>query len=301
MSFADDSAPYEYSDTPELVDVKITGWCPHSKSCPWCYQDSDLDGKHAPLSLVKEAAAALGKMKAFEVALGGGEATMHPDFKEILKIFRDVGIIPNFTTFGMKWADDPATFEAVYNYAGGFALSVSEDSNTWRDRLDEVVGFIDSAGEVKNGEASDAIWSRYESRNRFMVQVILGVNSDDFIEEVFAAMKDRHMYSCTLLGYKSFGRGMKMAPKHSNSLARIINAAKANYIRLGVDTQVVNDYAVDLEAANIDSLLWTKAEGKFSCYLDLIGKKVARDSYTVGGLSFEPGGIFETVKKSFPF
>ena len=33
------------ADTPELVDLKITSFCPHG--CPWCYQGSTNTGQHA--------------------------------------------------------------------------------------------------------------------------------------------------------------------------------------------------------------------------------------------------------------
>jgi organic radical activating enzyme len=40
----------------------------------------------------------------FQVAIGGGEPTSHPDFVKVLEVFKDLGIEPNYTTNGM-WLD----------------------------------------------------------------------------------------------------------------------------------------------------------------------------------------------------
>jgi organic radical activating enzyme len=67
----------------------------------------------------------------FQVALGGGEPTSHPEFVEVLKAFHELGIEPNYTTNGM-WAtniefkiDEPEIelLSATQKYCGGVAVS----------------------------------------------------------------------------------------------------------------------------------------------------------------------------------
>jgi uncharacterized radical SAM superfamily Fe-S cluster-containing enzyme len=81
---------------PELLDVSITDYC--ATGCPFCYRGSTEAGQHASTSYLRRLAAACGEAGVFEVAIGGGEPTEHPDFVEILRAFRDAGVVPNFTT-----------------------------------------------------------------------------------------------------------------------------------------------------------------------------------------------------------
>jgi len=117
----DDSKPILELEYPEFYDVKITDYC--KGGCPWCYQDSTKRGLHYE-NCVEKINQFFGPMTAnqrpFQVAIGGGEPTSHPDFENILKAFHDLGICPNFTTNGMfgeevyQWASD---------YCGGVAIS----------------------------------------------------------------------------------------------------------------------------------------------------------------------------------
>lgn len=82
-----------YSRTPELVDLKITNYC--EENCTFCYQSSTRKGKHAAFADIEAIAKSLRDMEVFEVAIGGGDALSHPDFKEIIKLFKRHKIVPN--------------------------------------------------------------------------------------------------------------------------------------------------------------------------------------------------------------
>lgn len=86
----------EKASAPELVDIKITDHCPFA--CNFCYQDSTVAGGHAKSSDIYHIAQSLSRLRVFEVAIGGGEPTMHPQFVNILTTFRNNHIVPNFTT-----------------------------------------------------------------------------------------------------------------------------------------------------------------------------------------------------------
>ena len=96
MHFDKNAPDYAKAFAPELVDIKITDYCPIG--CAYCYQDSTKEGGHGDWKFIESLAYSLKDMGVFEVALGGGEPTMHPDFVKILKKFRGYGIVPNFTT-----------------------------------------------------------------------------------------------------------------------------------------------------------------------------------------------------------
>lgn len=110
---------------PEFYDVKITGKC--YGNCEYCYTSSTNNQEHYDvLPKIKEF---FGNMtenqKPFQVAIGGGEPTLHPDFVDILKSFRDLGISPNYTTNGMwiKSKNSKEIIEATKEYCEGVAIT----------------------------------------------------------------------------------------------------------------------------------------------------------------------------------
>jgi pyruvate-formate lyase-activating enzyme len=107
---------------PEFYDVKITGYC--EGRCPWCYMDSDKTQIHYK-NCVGKIHDFFGQMtenqRPFQVAIGGGEPTTHPEFLSILEAFKDLGIEPNYTTNGMNINSDILEFSR--EVCGGVALS----------------------------------------------------------------------------------------------------------------------------------------------------------------------------------
>lgn len=281
--------PYLFSTTPELVDIKITNYCPFG--CNFCYQNSTTEGKHAKMDTVDSIIMLLQELQVLEVAIGGGETTMHPHFAKIITNFSYYDIVPNFTTFTMKWADNPLINSAVAEHCGGFALSIDNEANGF-NKLHQLNDWV-KKHECNNGRTAS-------------VQMILGINSDDFIVHVIETMRSLHLRNLTLLGYKSFGRGLTIAPKHCNNIHRLIETAEKHHIRLGVDTQVVKHHKNQLTEAGISKLLWTADEGKFSCYIDAVEKTFARDSYSDNSFPFDTkyGGekyLSAVIAEHYPF
>lgn len=108
---------------PELADISISNYC--LNNCEYCYRKSNPKGKCITL---KDYSFLLGQLSCpefgavFQVALGGGEPLLHPEFIEILKITKEVfGIIPNYTTNGKFF--DEATIEATKKWCGAIAIS----------------------------------------------------------------------------------------------------------------------------------------------------------------------------------
>lgn len=76
----------EYEDTPfielpESVDCKITNMC--DLNCPYCHEQSTINGKYADLEKLKTIL--LGLHPGTELALGGGDPISHPDLISFLK------------------------------------------------------------------------------------------------------------------------------------------------------------------------------------------------------------------------
>jgi hypothetical protein len=124
----DPQQPIGELEYPEFYDIKITNKCPGK--CNFCYQDSKKDDSHYE-NVVEKVNKFFGAMtenqRPFQVAIGGGEPTLHPDFIKILKAFHELGIMPNYTTNGM-WKDKIFSkrhrlLKGTKEYCGGVAVS----------------------------------------------------------------------------------------------------------------------------------------------------------------------------------
>jgi len=84
---------------PYLCDMKITDYC--ERECPTCYQHSNRSGRHADLQTIIDFIEAHPHIA--EVAVGGGEPTKHPQFKQIINYLYSKDIRAHFTTRNLDW------------------------------------------------------------------------------------------------------------------------------------------------------------------------------------------------------
>lgn len=76
----------------ENMDVKITDFC--DMGCKFCHEGSSVDGKHGDILNAKF----LDTLHPYqELAIGGGDATSHPDLIPFLQKLKDRKIIANMT------------------------------------------------------------------------------------------------------------------------------------------------------------------------------------------------------------
>ena len=109
-----------WGPAPELADISISNRC--SNGCPFCYRDSRPDG---PLMSVEDFEFVMKQLPAtFQLALGGGEPTEHPDLIDILRLSRQYGKVPNYTTNGKGLTQE--IVEASKEYCGAVAVSWSK-------------------------------------------------------------------------------------------------------------------------------------------------------------------------------
>jgi organic radical activating enzyme len=127
LRFALDSKkPITELKYPEFYDIKVTDSC--EGKCPWCYMDSK-PGPHYE-NIIEKTRNFFNPMTAnqlpFQVALGGGCPTSHPDFCELLKVLKEeFDICPNYTTNGM-FINEPYSDRVMVTtkkYCGGVAVS----------------------------------------------------------------------------------------------------------------------------------------------------------------------------------
>lgn len=118
----DSTKPITELEFPEFYDVKINSLC--DGGCKYCYMNSTSKGENFE-NLLEKVDSFFGAMseneRPFQVAIGGGNPTLHPDFIPVLKKFVDLGIMPNYTDNGMNIT--PELVAATKEYCGGVALS----------------------------------------------------------------------------------------------------------------------------------------------------------------------------------
>ena len=244
---------------PELVDLKITDWC--AAGCDFCYQDSTTSGAHGDRGAIEDVIYALGKLKVFEVAIGGGEPTAHPHFVDFLRACRARGIVPNFTTKAKAWLHDHKRRQAILEHTGAFAFSIDNAAD-----LDEIASARDTYG------IPDA---------KVNCQVVMGLLDEHEFEEVLEHAAARRM-RVTLLGYKTNGRGAQVEPKDYSGWVKTLKDvhARTKYgLRVGIDTALALEYQGQLDAIGVPKWCYEVKEGSFSMYIDAVTMKTARSSY----------------------
>lgn len=85
-----------------------------------CYQDSRPKRAHGPKELVETIINGFDQPP-YQVAIGGGEPTIHPDFKYIVKSARELGTVPNYTTAGDRMTPD--IIALTNEFCGGVAMT----------------------------------------------------------------------------------------------------------------------------------------------------------------------------------
>ena len=285
--------------TPELVDVKLTDYC--EMNCDYCYQGSTTKGRHAPMPQVESILKALAGNRVFEVAFGGGEPTSHPNFIEILKLTRSLGMIPNFTTRNIQFlAEHPELF-----------------SETDAARVGAVAVSVDTAHDM--AEVVTKLWpdrtaapSRPSVLFKLQWQVVHGAASTEELKRMVDS--PHRMYRpILLLGWKTTGRGSSVAPlvcdwesafigpstkaERNSDDPTIASFGGGLYIDAEFQRQFGNRL---LELGAIPETLGGP-EGTFSMYIDTVNGVLGPSSYCEKKLMrpFEPFPSKEFIREAW--
>lgn len=122
---------------PNLLDVSITNRC--NKCCDFCYRKSTNVGQDIELEdykLILDNAKDCGVQ---QIAIGGGEPTLHPQFCDILKLTRENGIIPNYSTNGENLTQDILYY--TKKYCGAIAVSIYDDISEYEKLINKLVEY----------------------------------------------------------------------------------------------------------------------------------------------------------------
>jgi hypothetical protein len=262
IRFSFTNEDYTKASAPELVDLKITDYCP--MGCEFCYQASTKKGLHADTKQIEKILDQLSELGVFEVAIGGGEPTMHPDFAHILEYARKCNITPNFTTYSTAWLKKKQIVSAVAEYVGAIGVSVHNTSD------------LEKVFKIQNAFKN----LRTRRYGLVMAQHVLGVQSMVDTAELIAKCSERYL-PLLLLGYKNVGFGANLIPHDFTDFPMVLKLAldTPNYHTISVDTAVLNQHPNLLKVLEVSEVLATKEEGKFSCYIDAVKLTIGQSSY----------------------
>jgi organic radical activating enzyme len=291
MSF-DDGVDMGKSTYPELVDLKITDKC--NRECSYCYQASISNGRHASHENIYDIIKALAKMEVFEIAIGGGEPTLYPDFLNILKYAGELGIVPSFSTRNLSWFTAESA-EIFKKFCGGFAYSI--DSASEIEALEKVVGEFN-------------LQSSYAKHTVTLQFVLKPTTTQKDLDEIFEKNKN-YRFPLTLLGWKSIGRAGGLLTTGS-AVGGLLTAGPAgsglliagpavggsvgsspwgdlrcdiDWARtfeqheISIDTAVANLYKEEITKLGAADWSYKILEGAHSMYIDAVAKKMAPSSY----------------------
>jgi hypothetical protein len=249
FSFDDKASIPLKAKVPELIDIKITDYCPYN--CEFCYQVSTVKGKHASLEFIKELAQELANQRVLEVALGGGEPTLHPQFIDILKIFKDHNIVVNFTTKNVKIFDN----EEVCELASSMAYSVGS--------LEEI----------------EAICEKVKLAMQVTFQVVMGTITKTEFEKILNFANNSYFWGerLTLLGFKPVERGLSYPKIEYDWLVHVLR--DKNIRKIGFDTLLVQEFEEMLKLMEVSTIFYNSQEAAFSCYIDATKQVIAPTSY----------------------
>ena len=272
MRFSFDStvAPTKAS-APELVDIKITDYCPYA--CEFCYQDSTLKGQHASMDNIRLIAKELGKAEVLEIAAGGGETSLHPNFVEILKIFHDEGIVVNFTTKNLNLLRTQDASE-ILKYTGAIAFSVENILDI--EKVYSACLDYDDQTRMTRGYGDE--------KSLINLQFVMGTTSIEEFRDVLMAAA-RSDLNLTLLGYKENGRGQSFSAQDYSSWLDVLKdcTKKLNkegcYPNFSMDTALAGQYKEELLDAGVKSSTFHTTEGTFSMYIDAVANTMSPSSY----------------------
>lgn len=259
MQFSSDQPQPTKSSSPELVDLKITDHC--AKHCSFCYQGSSKEGTHGNRYYIDSVIRALAKNEVFEVALGGGDPTSHPNFSDILRTCRLYKVVPNFTVASIDWLDDDKKRQEWLDFCGGIAYSVTSGIEVRK------LGFALNKYQIPS--------------NKFQIQIVEGVVSDYQLDRILEECY-YHNVNLTFLGFKNTGRGEAFSERLQsyNWIDKVKKAwSNGRPVTVGVDTLIADKYRNELVNIGIDEIFFTTREGSFSCYIDAVKQQIGPSSY----------------------
>lgn len=251
----------------ELVDIKITDRC--NFGCSYCYMGSTPEGQDADTSFINyDLLDTLKHFKVFEVAFGGGEPTLHPNFTSILEKYNQAGIIPNFTTRNLKFLHGKQRNAIIAN-CGAFAYSLNISDKGYGNFEEEQIK------DLRN------IMNHYSvAEDKAVIHLVMGTVDQYKFKTIIKTCK-KYDFPITLLGYKTTGRGKDFDPIEHDWWFKTIQKMneEGETYKISIDTVLARTYEEELLQNNVPKWLFHTQEGTFSMYIDAVTQKFGKSSF----------------------
>lgn len=271
-------------EAPELVDMKITDFCAYG--CSYCYQGSTREGKDVPAEEIVAAWKRLEAEGVLEVALGGGEPTLHKEWEALAEYIDTSKMRFAITTRNFAWhptilprrlsvagsvdsVEDTQRFlvATARKYPALFRVArrdETEEEASLQDAIEDparrnpVTSFLESCGSWPLHK----LWMR-GGHNRFSIQIVVGAHPEHVLRGIVQVCKEANL-PLTLLGWKATGRAQGQEPMYTVDWAKVIRDEGMNMV--GVDTALVQRHRT-LFQERVPAMLYHTDEGKFSAAL----------------------------------
>lgn len=191
--YPDDQEPMP--EFPSSIDVKITNYCYPTEDnpiCSYCHEKSNTKGKHSSIDKLLNTLSVL--PAGVEIAIGGGAAQSHPNFKHFLSTIRKQGLIPNLTINEKHLKD---SFNDLNSYINKdiFGIGISYSDKRYFEDIKKYI------------ELSDNV----------VFHLIMGINKLSDIDDLLE-LCNSYSKKCKvlILGYKQFGWGINYYVKNKS-------------------------------------------------------------------------------------
>jgi radical SAM protein with 4Fe4S-binding SPASM domain len=250
LPFLSEEGQASHLRAPTLVDFQITNRC--YLGCPHCYAESIPEAGHCSWGDMITVLDEMEKVGVHQVAIGGGEPTLHPRFSDFIFECGRRGIVPNVTTNGMHFDEEMLLNISKACGAVGMSLEgVDDDYGEWRHN-----GFKQLLKNIKRLKSHKIPTA---------LQVTLSKKNFAQLPKIVDFLKGRdELYGVVFLAYKPVGRGanfdepLAKLPKEEVHLAlRKAFQELSPHMRVGFDccmTPAVAGVGAGMEYVNDDLL-----------------------------------------------
>lgn len=239
-------------DFAENMDIKISNYC--DMGCKFCHEGSTKNGKHGDI-LNQKFIETLHPYQ--EVALGGGDATSHPDLIPFLHKLKDRKVIVNMTVNQRHFEQKQELIKKLVDEKLIYGLGVSLVNPT-----DEFISLI----------------QQYPNA---VIHVINGVPKPSDI----ATLSNKNL-KMLILGYKQLRRGSEWYSEDHENISIKQMWLKENLGAIINNFKVVSFDNLAIEQLEIQRLMsqeeWDEFymgdDGSMTYYIDMVEQKYARSS-----------------------
>lgn len=243
---------------PDSMDIKITNCCEgvNGRVCSWCHEKSTPKGQHGNIM----SKSFIDKLHPYtQLALGGGNVLLHPDFEDFLFKCQDLRLVPSITVHQEHLMAHRNYIKALCKHKLIYGLGVS---------LTKPTGYFSNC--LKHFPTA-------------VIHVITGVNTVEQLRQMAG-----WNFKILILGYKNFGRGIEYGSKHQDTIAANIKELNEALPQM-IEEKWFDNISFDnlaLEQLDVKSLLspeqWERfymgKDGTSTMYIDMVNKEFAKSS-----------------------